>query len=151
MPKRYQRGIRTLDCESGILPLSYRTPYYSCTDCTFRHVVKETVVIISEDLKHYWHAVQHFVNQTMLHERAVREAGHTNIKAREYHCTTDCQRRHHTGDYCESPRTTTGHPRSVLQASQPAYPGDFRRGEGVKTSRRKCWWLSMRRWASTRR
>ena len=41
--------------------------YYSCADCTIRHVVQEAVVIISEDLKHDGHAVQHFVNQTMLH------------------------------------------------------------------------------------
>ena len=43
--------------------------YYSCADCTIRHVVQEAVVIISEDLKHDGHAVQHFVNQTMLHLR----------------------------------------------------------------------------------
>ena len=41
--------------------------YYSCADCTIRHVVQEAVVVISEDLKHDGHAVQHFVNQTMLH------------------------------------------------------------------------------------
>ena len=41
--------------------------YYSCADCTIRHVVQEAVIIISEDLKHDGHAVQHFVNQTMLH------------------------------------------------------------------------------------
>ena len=43
--------------------------YYSCPDCPVRHVVQEAVVIISEDLKHDGHAVQHFVNETMLHLR----------------------------------------------------------------------------------
>ena len=37
--------------------------YYSCADCTIQHVVQEAVVIISEDLKHDGHAVQHLVNQ----------------------------------------------------------------------------------------
>ena len=37
--------------------------YYSCPDRPIRHVVQEAVVIISEDLTHDGHAVQHFVNQ----------------------------------------------------------------------------------------